>query len=684
MHPSYNNTLKPRLLALLRLAAIFLALFLVVELLGYLTFFLSGAGSVDFETLSKLTGPERQPEREKAVHQISEWPADRPRNFQEADWWKDRADAADLPPVAERLPENPLVIIPPDQTGPYGGTWTRYGTGPSDVGIISARLAYDGLIRWGPMGREIRPNLASSWEITDEGHTYIFHLRRGVRWSDGHPFTADDLLFWYTDVLQDPDLTPVIPIEFRPGGELMRLEKLDDYTIRFRFAEPYGLFLKLLASNFSYQMVEFPAHYLKQFHRNHVDSDELQRRTREYSKDFWYQLFQHMCEWGNPEIPRLWAWICTEPPPARPAVFCRNPYYWKVDSAGNQLPYIDRITFDIYDIETINLKAINGEIGMQGRHINFPNYPLFMANQEKGGYRVLHWIDGGDGMIAITPNLNHRDPALRRIFQDRRFRIALSHAIDRESINQANFFGVGQPRQIAPPPVSRYYVPEYENAYIEYDTAKANRLLDEMGLDRRDENNVRLRPDGEPLVIHLETSSTQSGTSRLFEMTAAYWTAVGVKTKVKTTARQLYAQRRNARLCDVHVWGGAGEIIPVLDPRWFMPYSTSSFHGLDYALWFRTGGRKGEKPPPPMLRCLEIFAQISRTIDEEEQIRLFKEIIEINRQHLWVIGTVGNIPPIFIVKNSFRNVPEVAVGCWPLRTPGATAPECYAIDQGDS
>ena len=158
-------------------------------------------------------------------------------------------------------------------------------------------------------------------------------------------------------------------------------------------------------------------------------------------------------------------------------------------------------------------------------------------------------------------------------------------------------------------------------------------------------------------------------------MIAANWTAVGIKSVVKHQARQLYAQRRNALLCDVLVWGGAGEIIPTLDPRWFIPYNASSFFGLDYARWFRSNGKKGEKPPPDMLRCIEIFRQIERTVDEEEQIRLFKEIIEINRHNLWTIGTIGAIPQIFIVSNKFRNVPEVAVGCWPLRTPGATAPE---------
>ncbi|HIM56826.1 MAG TPA: hypothetical protein EYM39_09005, partial [Candidatus Latescibacteria bacterium] len=226
-----------------------------------------------------------------------------------------------------------------------------------------------------------------------------------------------------------------------------------------------------------------------------------------------------------------------------------------------------------------------------------------------------------------------------------------------------------------------WYVEEYEKAYTKYDPQEANHLLNDMGLERRNGDGIRLRADGEPLSVFLEMSSTGSGMSQLFEMVAADWTEVGVHTTVKMSARQLFAQRRNARLFDVAVWGGAGEIIPVLDPRWFIPYSSSSFYGLDYAQWYRTGGRKGVEPPEPMRRALDLFGELQRNMDEQEQIRLFRQIIELNQKHLWAIGVVGAIPSVFIVKDTFRNVPEVAVACWPLRTPGATAPECYAIDE---
>ena len=656
-------------------------LFVAILGLANLTYWMSGSEDQDFAKIISESSPNRNPLKAQNLHTVTEWDLDNTTKFSQAPSLDDQVTKRKLPSVDLRLPKNPLVISPAHQMGPYGGTWTRYGTSPSDIGIFHHRLAYDGLVRWDPMGQKILPNLATSWEIEDNGRIYTFYLRQGVRWSDGHPFTADDIIFWYTDVLQNADLTPVVPIEFKKNGKIVKVTKLDDYTIRFTFSAPSGLFLKRLASNLSYDLVHYPLHYLKKFHPNYQITEEIENQIHENGKDFWYQVFQDKHDYRNVECPRLWAWTVNKPPPARPAEFIRNPYYWKVDPDGRQLPYIDRITFDIYDLETINIKAINGEIGMQGRHLTFQNYPIFMANQERGGYKLRHWIDGGDGTTAIVFNLNHKDPILRSIFNKRDFRIAMSIAIDRDAIREAAFLGIGESRQISPPPISLYHVPEHAYAYLKFDPSKANRLLDKLGLTQRDQRGIRLRSDGQPIAINIETSSTMLGAGKMFEMIAADWKSVGIDAKVKTQARQLYAQRRNALLCDVLVWGGAGEIIPTLDPRWFLPYSASSFHGLDFARWYRSGGEKGTQPPAEMLRALNLFSEIENTIDEQEQIRLFKKIIDINFENLWVIGTVGGIPQLFIVNDNFRNVPEVAVGCWPLRTPGATAPESYAIDE---
>ncbi len=650
-------------------------LFFLFQLYIRLVFALAGAGRTDPAAVAELPFPERHPTQPGALHEVAEWPSSAPRAFSQSPELANRG----LPSVEERVPEDPMVIIPPHQEGPYGGTWTRFGTGPQDIRTMSDRIAYEGLVRWGPMGRRILPNLATDWEVADGGRTYTFHLRRGVRWSDGNPFTAADIMFWYEHVLKNPDLTPVVTPELRYEGRLVELEAPDDTTIRFRFAAPYGLFLKVLASNFAY-VVEYPAHVLRNYHPAFTPLAELNRMARSEGFSFWYQLFLDRASWQNPESPRLWAWILEHPPPARPVVFVRNPYYWKVDPSGRQLPYIDRITFENHDLETINLKAINGEVGMQGRHISFQNYPLFMTNRKRSGYRVLHWIDGKAGSSAIALNLSHKDPVLKAIFHDRRFRFALSQALDRNAINEVCYMGVGRPRQMAPPPGSAFYDADYERAYIDYDPEESRRLLDAMGLSRFDDRGRRLRSDGKPLTLRIEGTASWGGSSRLLEMIAASWTAVGVETKVKIMARELYMNRIFALLFDVTAWTGTGEMNPVIDPRWFLPYNGGSFYGLEYVPWFRTQGAEGEEPPPAMVECMDIFRQVQRTMDEAEQIRLFRRIIDLNRENLWVIGTVGQIPPIFIVHESFRNVPEVAVACWPLRTPGSTAPECYAID----
>lgn len=282
------------------LSCVFIGLILLVEGTAYLTWHLSPrdpeamrqafefqalmgksvhspeAGSVPGLT-SEVGGqfPDRYPAATTAVHRVMEWPLEQARTFQESPMLAEKTAGGKLPPVAERLPENPLVMVPPHQIGPYGGIWRRSGTGPQDIGVVRARLAYDGLVRWDPMGNEVIPNLASRWEIQDGGRSYVFWLRKGVRWSDGHPFTADDIMFWYAQVLRNTDLTPVVPRDFRRGGEVMQVEKLDEYTVAFRFVEANGLLLQAMASGRGYEVTDYAAHYLKQFHPDFVAEEKL-------------------------------------------------------------------------------------------------------------------------------------------------------------------------------------------------------------------------------------------------------------------------------------------------------------------------------------------------------------------------------------------------------------------------
>lgn len=655
-----------------------LFLLLLVELLAQASWHLSGAGRRSpANDAALLPTPTLDSVR---VHAVSEWPVAKPRLFQEAPMLVARVQAGQLPPVAQRLPQEPQVVTPPEQYGPYGGTWRRYGTDLADIQTyVVHRISYPNLLRWSPKADRLLPNLMTRWEITDHSKSFTFHLRRGVRWSDGYPFTADDILFWYRHVLQNKDLTPSIAREYKRGGELMTLEKLDAYTVRFRFKEPNGRFLENMAAMPGWEMVDLAEHYFRQFHPDFVPLDRLVADARRAGFSFWYQRFQALRDWPNPDAPRLWPWIVTTPPPARPIVLERNPYFWKVDPDGNQLPYIDRITFDIFDPETINLKAINGEVDMQNRHLRFENYPLLMDHARQGHYRVLRWIDSNGGSNNLALNMNSRDPFKQKLFGDKRFRIALSLAIDRNEINEACYFGAGMPRQCAPPPTSLFYDASYETAYTRFDPETANRLLDEVGLTLRDSAGLRLGADGKPLSLKIDMLPMACSTSAL-ELVAQQWTAVGIKTEVNVLARQLFYQRKAALMHDVGAWFGADEQDPLLDPRWFFPWKDESIQGIAYAAWFRSNGKKGQEPPPEIKECMELYRQIEVSPNLERQRKLFMNIIALNRENLWVIGTIGQVPVLYVVSDRFRNVPEVAISGWQFRGPANTAPECYAID----
>jgi peptide/nickel transport system substrate-binding protein len=610
------------------------------------------------------------------VHRVDEW-GDRPRAFFEAPALRALVEAGSLPPVEERLPQNPLVIIPVEQAGPYGGTWRRFGTGMDDIRIATARLHYDGLVRWDATGTRLLPNLAVSWEISEEGRVFTFELRRGVRWSDGEPFTADDVLFWYEHILRNSTLTPAIPADLLVGGEVMQLTRLDDFTLEFRFARPNGLFIEKLASGHSQPMVGHPRHYLSQFHPELTPEAEVMAAVRARNLHSWHQLFRNRAEWRNPDMPTLNSWVITRPPPASPVVFERNPYYWKVDDHGNQLPYIDAISVLVTNPEIINFRLMAGESQMQSRHVNFANYPLLMENRDKFGFRVREWQRSGGGHIALSVNVNHREPAMAEIFRDPRFRKALSLAIDRRSVSEVSYHGLGVPRQMAPPPTSLFYDPDYEKAYTEFDLEKANRLLDEMGLVERDIHGIRKRSDGRPISLQMEHTPIATDYAA-YEIITGGWRALGLNVRTREQAREIFNRRTQAYQHDITAWGSADEHNPLMSPNRFFPVWDSHVAPA-YGRWFTTGGRQGEKPEGDILRCMEIYWEIEETVDPARRIELFREILELNRRNLWMIGVVGELPELVVVGENMRNIPERAMTGWIYRSPGNTAPESYAI-----
>ncbi len=590
-----------------------------------------------------------------------------------------------LPAVGKRLPPSPVVITPVEKVGVYGGSWRRAYIGLSDL-VGARRILYDPLVRWSP-DHKIVPNLARKWEIEKDGRIFTFHLVKGARWSDGEPFTANDILFYFEDILLNKELTTSIPKWLGPTGVPPKVTKIDDYTIRFEFDKPYGVFVQQLACPHGMALVTKPKHYLKKFHKKYVKPDELEALLKEKNVSSWVKLFQDASSirhalFITDKMPSMCAWITKVPAPATRFVMERNPYYWKVDTKGNQLPYIDRIVHELQaESQTILLKAVAGEIDMQGRRLGgMQKSILLLANLDQGKYKLVPKVSTASVGLLLAPNLNHRDPVMKKIMWDSRFRKAVSLAINRTEINKIIYRGKGDPRQAAPLKQSAFYSPTYEKAYTKHDPAKAAALLKEMGLKPGKDGKL-LRPDGKPLQIALEVMASIQSWVDAAEILASNLKQVGIDAEVKSDSRGLFRQRVQTAAHDMALWPGDGGMEPVLEPRWYFPYSAESLNAPFFGQWFQSGGTKGEEPPPEIKEIMDTYNEIVVTASDEKKKELFRKILEANEKNLWVIGLVHTPPDYYVVTKNFHNVAKKDFQSWIYPNPGPIHPEQFFMTE---
>ena len=593
--------------------------------------------------------------------------------YNEAPMLAERVAAGELPTVEDRLPTNPMVVEPVDQIGRYGGTLRRACTGPAD-GQCWLTISRASLIEWAPGAAEPLPALAESWDVSEDGSTYTFHLREGLKWSDGQPHTADDWLFYYEAILQNDELSPSFPTWLVVAGEPVVISKIDDTTVEFKFAGPYSLLPSLLA--FRGRDIFTPAHYLSQFHPDYADADELQALVEEGGFENWVQLFQSKWvngEFLNPDLPVMRAWKVTQAFPADRMIAERNPYYWKVDGEGNQLPYIDFIHADLLsDAQVITLRAASGGIDFQYRHMAFSNAALLIDGQEEGNYRVLRWTPGG-GWFALYMNQSHKDPAIRELMQNPDFRQAMSVAIDRDEMNQLLYNGIGTPEQVTASVLDPYHIPGAGQRWLEYDPDLANELLDGIGLDQRDPAGFRLRPDGERLRLSILTYPFETGASSgdAYELVVKYWQAVGVDASMDLVERSLWTTRITAGDSDVGGYTSAGTLWEI-DPLWFALTANTSYMAPLYGLWYQTGGAEGEEPPPQLRRLQQAYDELKVTIDPDARLALGQEIIRAHDENNWIIGTVKLPFQPVVVSNDLVNVVVDGVASYRLLHEGQT------------
>ncbi len=601
--------------------------------------------------------------------------------YSEAPQLAERVAAGELPPVEERLPSEPMVVEPLEQTGTYGGTLRSVLRGPDDTFWLEKTIGYEPLVRWGLDGKTVVPNVAESFEVNDDATEFRFTLREGMKWSDGEPFTTDDIRFWYEDVFINDELSPTRTDWLMSGGEPVQLEVVDDTTFILRFAEPNGFLLQHIAgsTNEGDLFTNYPRHYAEQFHPNY--NENVAELTRQEGFDTWTQLFESkMDDWRSAVKPSLLAWRVTNPyGEGTRAVAERNPYYWKVDTAGNQLPYIDRVTFDVAeDNEVILLKALNGELDLEARYINDnTNKPVLFDNQERGGYRFYGLEPTHMNEASIALNLTHPDPVKREIFNNKDFRIGLSYAINRPEIIDLVFIGQGEPWQNAPNRSTPYFNEELAKQYTEYNPQLANEYLDKA-FPEKNAQGLRLGPDGQPITFTVLARTDKQLFIDTMELVRQNLREVGIDMQVSPVDRSLFFERLEANQHDAIVLSGNwGDIDALLEPAWYTPINTRhSAYAVPWAQWYNNH-QQGEEPPQAVKDQLALYDQLQATADPAKQTELMKSILDIAQDQFYALGIV--LPPTNygIISRDIRNAPESMIGGSIVTPPGYTMPEQY-------
>jgi peptide/nickel transport system substrate-binding protein len=584
--------------------------------------------------------------------------------FIEPDSLKTAVEEGKLPPVEARLPAIPRVIdmkAHGREPGVHGGTVRMLVGGPKDIRFMTifgyARLVgYDEKLN-------LQPDILESYTV-EEGRIFTFKIRPGHRWSDGHPLTAEDFRYTFEDVLSNEEIaaggfSPYLLTDGKPP----KFEVIDELTVRYTWEAPNPDFLPQLAAAQPLYMV-MPAHYLKQFHKKYQEEAKLEELIKKKKAKKWTTLHNRMSRQyrpENPDLPTLDPWRNTTEPPAEQFIFERNPYYHRVDENGRQLPYIDRFVLTVVSSSVIPVKTGAGDSDLQGNGIEFDHYTFLKEAEKLHPIKVKLWRSAQGSRVALLPNLNYEDPAWRKILQDARFRRALSLAIDRREINLAVFFGLGKESADTVLEVSPLYRPEYASAWTTHDPDRANALLDEVGLAERDEDGMRLLPDGRPAEVLVETAGESPLESDILELVGDHWSKVGIKLFARPTQRDVFRSRVLAGQTMMGTWRGIDNAIATADmnPGELAPTTETQLQWPQWGMYYESRGERGAAPDlPKAQRLVELLKQwrVSATTPERE--RIWHEMLGLYTDQVFSIGIVNATLQPIVASARLRNLPE--------------------------
>ncbi len=573
-----------------------------------------------------------------------------------------------LPPVSRRLPDTPFVDwLSNDPEARSGGNIELLMGKSKDV----RRMVVYGYARLVGFNEQLalQPDLLESYEVT-EGRIFTFRLRPGHRWSDGHPFTAEDFRYYWEEVANNPEISSFGPPRaMLIDGKPPRFEVLDEKTVRYSWSSPNPDFLLALAGPrplFLYR----PAHYLKQFHQKYADPETLKELVAgaKIKKKTWFALHQrkdHMYKFDNPELPTLQPWFPVTYKPSERFTFRRNPYYHRIDPQGNQLPYLDEVIMNISSSKLVPAKTGAGESDLQGRYLRLDNYTFLKEGEPRNHYEVRLWRTSRGSRVAIYPNLNAKDEVWRSLFRDVRFRRALSLAVNRHEINQVIYFGLALEGGDTLLPESPLYRPAYRSRWAAFDPKQAMQLLDELGLTEWDDRGIRLLPDGRPMEIIIQTAGESTEETDVLELIHDSWLKVGVKLHTKPSEREVFRNRVFSGDALMSIWTGLpnGVASADMNPAQLAPTEQQQLQWPKWGKHYETGQ---ESPPdlPEVQRLLELNQQWRTATSTAEREAAWQEMLEIRADYVFTIGTVAKVLQPIVVNRSLRNVPKTGLWNW--------------------
>jgi peptide/nickel transport system substrate-binding protein len=672
-------------------------------------------------TAAPVEGPTQTPVvvvTEKTVEKeviITATPPPPPSAFSEAPALKAKVDAGELPPVDERLPEAPVVVGGRDEVGVYGGEVRMIHFDPvwtvSNYDWMSERLLHYSDIDL----RTIVPNIFESWEVSPDGAAFSFKMRKGMKWSDGEPVTSEDVRYFVEDVWFNTDLvaSPMWQIRFdgKENTSPATFELVDDFSFKLTYVAPFGALPAHLTrwEIGNWPSILGPSHYYKQYHNKYTDQAKLDEMAIAAGVETWVQLYNQRCgpsQWGlgywqcpnwilEAPYPTLSPWVINEIPQDGLFIYTRNPFYWKVDLVGQQLPYVDSLRADyITTTDAAKLKLAQNELDAMGMHdVTMAEYPFYKEGEAAGNYKVADYISCMSDREVLFPQHvifledgTTRDTVLEEIVNHPNFVKALSLAIDRDEINQSLLYGTARMGQLAPLPSSKYYKEAYGSAWAAFDVDQANQLLDDMGLTEKNANGIRMRSDGQPLTYLIEQAGLRVGplTAKVCEMAAAYWRAIGIDATSKEVDSNLLSTRVTNGQVHCTIWHAdrCTDLLLPLEMHWYIPTAAGQGGASSkWATWWAAADKTAEglvEPPDQIKKYYDLFAQMTSTIDEDERVKFGQQIFDGLAETPLSIGLILECPAPLIFNKNLMNLPRPkAVFGWDTYGESTYHPEAF-------